>query len=145
MTFLQGAIEQAISAHPSITESCVVPIPDHLKGHMPFAFAATSSPASSLSPPELLKDLNSRIRHSIGPIATLGGVIVAPGIIPKTRSGKTLRRVLRQIVENAFNNKYDGEVNVPATVEDAGVVEKAKDIVRQYFEEGNGKKLKAKL
>ena len=112
---------------------------------MPFAFAAVSSPASSLSPPELLSDLNKRIRHSIGPIATLGGIIVAPGIIPKTRSGKTLRRVLRQLLENAFKGDYDGEVNVPATVEDASVVEKAREVIRQYFEEGNGKELKAKL
>ena len=140
-----GSIEQAISAHPNITEACVVPIPDQLKGHMPFAFAATSKPASSISPPELLKEFNDRIRHEIGPIATLGGVIVAPGIIPKTRSGKTLRRVLRSLVENAFNGDYDAAVNVPATVEDAAVVENAREIVRLYFEKGRGKELKAKL
>ncbi|GAB7344506.1 hypothetical protein MBLNU457_2338t1 [Dothideomycetes sp. NU457] len=140
-----GAIEQAISAHPSITEACVVPIPDSLKGHLPFAFAATSAPASSLSPPELLKDLNDRIRHSIGPIATLGGIIVAPGIIPKTRSGKTLRRVLREVLENAIKGEWEKPVNVPATVEDAAVVDKAKEIVRTYFEQGRGQELKAKL
>ncbi|KAK4945529.1 hypothetical protein LTR28_007991, partial [Elasticomyces elasticus] len=135
----------AISAHPGITESCVVPIPDQLKGHMPFAFVALSSPSSTLSPPELLKDLNGRIRHSIGPIASLGGLIAAPGIIPKTRSGKTLRRVLRQLLENGIKGDYDGEVSVPATVEDAGVVEKAREVVRRFFEEEAEKKLKAKL
>jgi len=140
-----GAIEQAISSHSSITEACVVPIPDALKGHLPFAFASTSTPSSSLSPPELLKDLNDRIRHSIGPIATLGGIIVAPGIIPKTRSGKTLRRVLREVLENAMKGEYEKAVNIPATVEDAAVVEKAKEIVKQYFEQGRGKELKAKL
>lgn len=120
-------------------------IPDNLKGHMPFAFAATSSPMSSLSPPELLKDLNGKIRHSIGPIATLGGIIVAPGIIPKTRSGKTLRRVLKELLENAFKGDFDGAVNVPATVEDAAVVDKARKVVQQYFEQGQGKELRAKL
>lgn len=140
-----GAIEQAISANANITEACVVPIPDHLKGHMPFAFAATAKPASSLSPPELLKDFNDKIRHSIGPIATLGGVIVSPGIIPKTRSGKTLRRVLRELVENAFKGDYDAAVNVPATVEDAAVVDNARKVIRQYFEQSHGKELKAKL
>jgi len=140
-----GAIEQAISAHPSITESCVVPIPDSLKGHMPFAFCSISSSSSSISPSDLLKDLNSRMRHSIGPIATLGGVIIAPGIIPKTRSGKTLRRVLRQLVENGCAGKFDAEVNVPATVEDAGVVDKARVEVKRYFVEGGGKELRAKL
>lgn len=122
-----------------------MPIPDSLKGHLPFAFAATSTPSSSLSPPELLKDLNDRIRHSIGPIATLGGIIVAPGIIPKTRSGKTLRRVLREVLENAIKGEWEKPVNVPATVEDAAVVDKAKEIVRAYFEQGRGQELKAKL
>lgn len=141
-----GAIEQAISAHPSITESCVVPIPDNLKGHLPFAIIALSTPNSStLSPPDLLKDLNARIRTQIGPIATLGGLIAAPGIIPKTRSGKTLRRVLRELLENATKGDFDGKVNVPATVEDVAVVEKAREVVRRYFEEGEGKSIRAKL
>lgn len=122
-----------------------MPIPDTLKGHMPFAFAATSKPSSSLSPPDLLKDLNGRIRHSIGPIATLGGIIVAPGVIPKTRSGKTLRRVLREVLENAIKGEWEKSVNVPATVEDAAVVDKAKEVVRMYFEQGQGKELRAKL
>ena len=134
-----------VAAHPDIVEACVVPVPDQLKGHMPFAFAATSSPMSSLSPPELLKDLNGHIRHSIGPIATLGGIIVAPGIIPKTRSGKTLRRVLRTLLDNAFKGDFEADANVPATVEDASVVDNARVIIRQYFEEGQGKQLKAKL
>ncbi|GAM85665.1 hypothetical protein ANO11243_036720 [Dothideomycetidae sp. 11243] len=126
-----GAIEQAISSHSDITEACVVPIPDALKGHMPFAFAASSSPVDS---PQLLKELNQAIRQQIGPIATLGGIIVAPGVIPKTRSGKTLRRVLRQLLEDGSEGAFDKEVNVPATVEDMSVVDNARKVVRQYFE-----------
>lgn len=149
-----GAIEQAVSSHPAITESCVVPIPDNLKGHMPFAFISmpstelekfTTQSHHQLSPPALLKDLNDRIRHSIGPIATLSGCIVAPGIIPKTRSGKTLRRVLRQLLENAIKGDFDGKVEVPATVEDASVVDRARQVVKEYFTEGPGKEIKAKL
>lgn len=89
-----------------------------------------------LSPPALLKDLNGNIRHSIGAIAVLGGCIVAPGIIPKTRSGKTLRRVLRQLLENGVKGDFDAKVEVPATVEDAAVVERARQVVREYFLEG---------
>ncbi|PSK46240.1 Acetyl-coenzyme A synthetase [Elsinoe australis] len=140
-----GSIEQAIGSHPSITEVAVVPIPDHMKGHMPFAFVASSSPVDSLSPPGLLKDVNQRIRQQIGGIAVLGGIIVAPGTIPKTRSGKTLRRVLRELLDNAFKGEFDKQVNVPATVEDASVVENARKVVKQYFENGQGKELKAKL
>lgn len=128
-----GAIEQVISEHPKIIEACVVSMPDSLKGHVPFAFAASSAPGSSLSPPELLKELNQAIRQQIGPIATLGGIIVAGGVIPKTRSGKTLRRVLRQLVEQAAEGDFDKEVNVPATVEDATVVDNAREVVRRYF------------
>ncbi|KAF2155068.1 acetyl-CoA synthetase-like protein [Myriangium duriaei CBS 260.36] len=139
-----GAIEQAISSHAQITEACVVPIPDSLKGHMPFAFAASSSATDSLSPPGLLDELNQSIRKQIGPIATLGGIIVAPGVIPKTRSGKTLRRVLRQLLEQGAAGEFDKEVSVPATVEDAAVVDNARKVIRQYFEKERSR-LKAKL
>ncbi|WPH00293.1 Acetyl-coenzyme A synthetase N-terminus [Acrodontium crateriforme] len=137
-----GAIEQAICSHPSITEAAVVSIPDPLKGHVPFAFIALPTP-----PPynEVLQDLNSRLRKGIGPIASLGGFIAAPGIIPKTRSGKTLRRVLKELLENAVEEQFDKDVTVPATVEDITVVEKAKEAVKEYFTQGVGKKIKAKL
>jgi acyl-CoA synthetase (AMP-forming)/AMP-acid ligase II len=58
---------------------------------------------------------------------------VGKGMIPKTRSGKTLRRVLRELVENAVHGDFDKEVQIPATVEDATVVEVARGRVREYF------------
>ncbi len=137
-----GAIEQAIASHPQVTEAAVVSIPDAMKGHVPFAFLAITSPDP---PANLLSDLNARLRHSIGPIASLRGYIAAPGIIPKTRSGKTLRRVLKEMLEFAVEGQWEKEVQVPATVEDAGVVEKAKVAVREYFEKGEGKEIRAKL
>ena len=65
-----------------------------------------------------------------GPIASLGGFISAPGIIPKTRSGKTLRRCLKEALENGLNGEFEKEVTVPATVEDPAVVEKARAAVK---------------
>lgn len=62
-------------------------------------------------------------------------------MIPKTRSGKTLRRVLRELVELGVKGEYGAEVSVPPTVEDAEVVSVARERVREYFEEkgkGNG-------
>ncbi|KAK0307477.1 hypothetical protein LTR01_005477 [Friedmanniomyces endolithicus] len=135
-----GAIEQAISSHPAITEAAVVGIPDQMKGHVPFAFIGIADP-----PSDLLKDLNGRLRHSIGPIASLAGFIAAPGIIPKTRSGKTLRRTLKEILENAVEGNFEKEPSYPSTIEDASVVEKAKDAVKEYFQIGDGSKMKAKL
>jgi propionyl-CoA synthetase len=56
-------------------------------------------------------------------------------MIPKTRSGKTLRRVLRELVENAVDRKVDKEVQCPATIEDASVIDVAREKIREYFEE----------
>ena len=75
------------------------------------------------------------IREQIGAIASLGGMIQGKGMIPKTRSGKTLRRVLRELIENAVHGDFDKEVQIPATVEDASVVEVARSKIREYFKE----------
>ena len=57
-------------------------------------------------------------------------------MIPKTRSGKTLRRVLKQLIENEVSGKREGKVEVPATVEDESVVGVAKERIAAYFEAG---------
>lgn len=135
--FSTGAIEQAITSHPSIAEACVVGIPDSLKGHLPFAFAtlATADHPESVVPDDaLFKEVQGMVREQIGAIASLGGMVQGKGMIPKTRSGKTLRRVLRELVENAVHGEFDKEVQVPATVEDAAVVEVARAKIREYFE-----------
>ncbi len=135
--FSTGAIEQAITSHPSIAEACVVGIPDSLKGHLPFAFATLSTadhPDSAVPDDKLFKEVQGMVREQIGAIASLGGMVQGKGMIPKTRSGKTLRRVLRELVENAVHGEFDKEVQVPATVEDAAVVEVARAKIREYFE-----------
>ncbi|KAI4196118.1 MAG: hypothetical protein LQ350_006754 [Teloschistes chrysophthalmus] len=138
--FSTGSIEQAISSHPSVAECCVVGIPDSTKGHLPFAFITLSSPPTSrtTNPNKLLTEIQTLIRTQIGAIASLGGLIhshTPNSLIPKTRSGKILRRVLRELVENGVRGEFDKEVVVPATVEDAGVVEGAREGVRGYFKE----------
>jgi propionyl-CoA synthetase len=130
----------------------VVGIPDPLKGHLPFAFVVTTSSSSS-SPTttnpddeqeqeqeskkkKLFTEIQTLVRSQVGPIASLGGMVHGSqgrGMIPKTRSGKTLRRVLRELVENAVRGEFDNEVAVPSTVEDASVVEVARERVREYF------------
>ena len=135
--FSTGSIEQVIASHPTIAECCVVGIPDALKGHLPFAFVTLSTaehPESAIPDNRLFKEVQGSIREQIGAIAALGGMVQGKGMIPKTRSGKTLRRVLRELVENAVHGEFDKEVQVPATVEDAGVVEVARGKVKQYFQ-----------
>ncbi|KAL9602105.1 MAG: hypothetical protein Q9219_002101 [cf. Caloplaca sp. 3 TL-2023] len=136
--FSTGAIEQAIASHPTVAECCVVGIPDDLKGHLPFAFVTLSTashPTSAIPSEMLFKKVQLSVREQIGAIAALGGMIQGKGMIPKTRSGKTLRRVLKELLENAVHGEFDKEVQVPATVEDASVVEVAREKVREYFSE----------
>lgn len=130
-----GTLEQAITSHPAVMEACVVGIPDDLKGQMPFAFVGTSSTGSPAEDEALLDEIQKLVRGQVGAIATLGGMIRGTGMIPKTRSGKTLRRVLRELLENAVHGDFDKAVNVPSTVEDAAVVDVAREKVRAYFKE----------
>jgi propionyl-CoA synthetase len=60
-------------------------------------------------------------------------MIQGKGMIPKTRSGKTLRRVLRELIENATHGDFEKEVQVPTTIEDAEAVEVARAKVKEYF------------
>ncbi|KAF1830760.1 acetyl-CoA synthetase-like protein [Decorospora gaudefroyi] len=134
--FSTGAIEQAITTHPSIAEAAVVGIPDALKGHLPFAFVTLSmhhhhEPA--VTDDELLASVQRLVREQIGAIASLGGMIQGKAMIPKTRSGKTLRRVLRELIENATHDEFDKEVSVPSTIEDRSAVNVAREKVREYF------------
>ncbi|KKK14977.1 hypothetical protein P175DRAFT_0442906 [Aspergillus ochraceoroseus IBT 24754] len=137
--FSTGAIEQVILSHPDISEASVVGIPDALKGHLPFAFVQLKQPPGGAALParptrELFNAVNQLVREQIGAIASLGGMIQGQGMIPKTRSGKTLRRVLRELVEQGvLRGEYAGAVSIPPTVEDASVVEVARERVREYF------------
>lgn len=129
-----------------MAEACVIGIPDALKGHLPFAFVTASQP---ISDQQLLAEIQTLVRTQIGAIATLGGMIQGRGMIPKTRSGKTMRRVLRELVENAVHGEVDKAVDVPSTVEDMGVVDAAREAVRAYFrgagERHSAIEIKAKL
>jgi len=132
-----GAIEQAIASHPEIAECCVVGIPDALKGHLPFAFVTLSThehPRGAVPLDSLFKEVQRNVREQIGAIASLGGMIQGTRMIPRTRSGKTLRRVLRELVENAVHGEFEKEVQVPTTIEDADAVNVARSKIREYFE-----------
>lgn len=134
--FSTGAIEQAIASHAKIAECCVVGIPDSLKGHLPFAFFALSSadhPRSAVPSPPLTSEIQTRVREQIGAVAALGGMVQGRGMIPKTKSGKSLRRVLRELLEHAVHGDFDKEVAVPATIEDPGAVDIAREKIREYF------------
>ncbi len=139
-------IEQVVTSHASVIECCVVGAPDALKGQSPFALlvaAASSgaglasagpvSSANDAAAQAMLRDINAHIRAELGPIAQLSGLVVAEKL-PKTRSGKTLRRSVRAIVEHAAVKNDKGEVPVPPTVEDASVIPLVKKAIFQHFD-----------
>ncbi|KAJ4401381.1 hypothetical protein N0V85_005537 [Neurospora sp. IMI 360204] len=134
-----STLEQAVTSHPLVTEACVVSIPDALKGQLPFAFVSTSDGGGDVkSDEQLFQEIQKLVRAQVGAIASLGGMIRGKGMIPKTRSGKTLRRVLRELLENAVHDEFDKPVNVPSTVEDPSVVDVAREKVREYCHEKGG-------
>ncbi|KAK7516052.1 uncharacterized protein IWZ02DRAFT_492764 [Phyllosticta citriasiana] len=135
--FSTGAIEQAITSHPEVAEACVVGVPDAVKGHLPFAFVTVqkhqSSNVSAVPDSRLQAEVQQAVREQIGSIARLGGMVQGKGMIPKTRSGKTLRRVLKELVENAVHGEFEKEVQVPATIEDVDAVKIARARIKEYF------------
>lgn len=108
-----GQIEAAVAEHPGVTECAVVGAKDELKGQVPRALVVpTTEYAHRID--TLTTELSERVRAKVGAIASLSGVDIVPGL-PKTRSGKILRRTLRQIV--------NGETpDVPSTIENPSVV-----------------------
>jgi propionyl-CoA synthetase len=79
-----GSLEQAVTSHPLVTEATVVGIPDDLKGQMPFAFVSVSADADR---DMLFAEVQELVRSQVGPIASLGGMIVGKGsMLPFTRN-----------------------------------------------------------
>ncbi len=84
-----------------------------MKGHLPFAFVVTYSPQDES---QLFAELQKEVRSQQGSISSLGGMISAKqgeNLIPKTRSGKMLRRNLREIVDNVVSGE-NKEIQIPA-------------------------------
>ncbi len=97
-------VESALVAHDLVSEAAVVGYPHDVKGQGIYAYVTLS--AGNESSPELAKDLVNWVRAEIGPIASPDKIQFAPGL-PKTRSGKIMRRILRKIAEDEFSNLGD--------------------------------------
>ena len=109
-------IESALVAHPKVNESAVVGFPHPIKGQGIYAYVSLMSGEKSSD--ELLKELQNWVRKEIGPIAKPDIIQFSPGL-PKTRSGKIMRRILRKIAEDDFSNLGDtSTLAEPAVVDD---------------------------
>ena len=109
-------VESALVAHPKVSEAAVVGYPHDIKGQGIYAYVTLM--AGQTSSEELRKELVGWVRNEIGPIASPDKIQFAPGL-PKTRSGKIMRRILRKIAEDDFSALGDTSTLAdPAVVDD---------------------------
>jgi len=107
-------IESALVAHKAVCEAAVVGYPHEIKGQGIYCYVTLQDGVDNS--PELLKELRQWVRTEIGPIASPDLIQFAPNL-PKTRSGKIMRRILRKIAANDY-----GELGDTSTLSDPGVV-----------------------
>jgi acetyl-CoA synthetase len=108
-------VESALASHPKVAEAAVVGYPHDTKGQGIYCYVTLN--AGQAPSDELKKELVLHVRKEIGPIASPDLIQFAPGL-PKTRSGKIMRRILRKIAENDFSNLGDISTLADPTVVD---------------------------
>jgi acetyl-CoA synthetase len=108
-------VESALVAHPKVSEAAVVGFPHDIKGQGIYCYVTLM--AGEQSSDELRLELRNWVRKEIGPIASPDFIQWAPGL-PKTRSGKIMRRILRKVAENEF-----GSLGDTSTLADPSVVD----------------------
>ena len=109
-------VESALVSHTKVAEAAVTPVPHEIKGQGLYAYVTLVDGAEETE--ELKKELILHVRKEIGPIAAPEAIQFAPSL-PKTRSGKIMRRILRKIAERNTDNLGD-----ITTLADPSVVEK---------------------
>jgi acetyl-CoA synthetase len=112
-------VESALVAHPKVSEAAVVGYPHDIKGQGIYVYVTLMSGAEPSE--ELRKELTSWVRKEIGPFASPDLIQFSPGL-PKTRSGKIMRRILRKIAENEY-----GSLGDTSTLADPAVVKELID------------------
>ena len=106
-------IESAFVAHPKVSEAAIVGYPHDIKGNGIYCYVTLNAGLEGSD--DLKKELVQWVRKQIGPLATPDLIHFTPGL-PKTRSGKIMRRILRKIAENDFNNLGDTSTLADPTV-----------------------------
>ena len=99
-------IEDVINEHPAVAESAIVGFPHDVKGNALYGYVILKETGDENSFDKLRKEINQMITEHIGPIAKLNKIQFTPGL-PKTRSGKIMRRILRKIAANETDNLGD--------------------------------------
>jgi len=99
-------IEDSINEHPAVAESAIVGFPHDIKGNALYGYVILKEIGESRNHENLKIEINQLVSDQIGPIAKLDKIQFVSGL-PKTRSGKIMRRILRKIAEGDFSNFGD--------------------------------------
>ena len=116
-----GALEEAVAGHPDVAECAVIGVNDTLKGQVPRGFVVLKA-AVDRDPETIRRELVDRVREQVGAVASLREIDIVGGL-PKTRSGKILRRTMRGIAEGR-------DEAVPSTIDDPAVLDSLRPVLR---------------
>jgi propionyl-CoA synthetase len=116
-----GSLEAVVATHNMVAECAVIGVADAIKGQIPKAFVVLKAGAQ-VDAEELRKEIVALVRKEVGPVAALNEVVVVPGL-PKTRSGKVLRKTMRGIADGKH-------VDIPSTIEDASILDILRPLLR---------------
>jgi len=120
--FSTGAIEAVLAAHPSVAECAVIGVADEIKGQVPRGLVVLKANAAvEVSAGELVAELIAAVRNEIGAVASFKLVDIVPAL-PKTRSGKILRKAMRGIA-------HGKDEPLPSTIEDPSVLHALRPIL----------------
>jgi propionyl-CoA synthetase len=115
-----GQMEEVLASHPAVAECAVIGVHDAFKGQIPRGFVVLKAGVST-DPATISAELVQLIRDQIGPVAALRRVDVVAGL-PKTRSGKILRKTMRGIADGQ-------DEPVPSTIEDPAVLDRLRPVL----------------
>ncbi|PVU99158.1 hypothetical protein BB559_000949 [Furculomyces boomerangus] len=122
-----SAIEEVATEHPYIAECCVVPRPHDIKGQVPMVFAVLKNQEIGAGSAQISKEITDSVRTRVGAIASLTPEnVVFIQKLPKTRSGKVLRKMIRTMVAATLEKRQNPNVitiELPATIEDPTVAD----------------------
>jgi propionyl-CoA synthetase len=120
-----GSMEEVLSGHPDVAECAVIGVHDAMKGQVPRGFVVLKAGVER-EESELSAELVKMVRDEVGAVASFKNVAIVPAL-PKTRSGKVLRKTMRGIADGA-------DEAVPSTIDDPGVL----DTLRPVLQKGPG-------
>lgn len=118
-----GEMEEIIASHPAVAECCVIGLPDALKGQQPVGFVLLKNGIVA-NASDIEAELVALVRQEIGAVASFKRALVVPRL-PKTRSGKILRKLLRQIGEGQ-------EYQIPSTIDDPASLPELAELMKQH-------------